>query len=147
MGSSPVSDTLQRRALKILMEVKLKAHKACIKDMLAASVQTFEGHLECLDEIMKRLKEVGLQVNISKSGMCQKGEERLSFWVTAEGHKPLASRVQGMLELLLPRNNKEVWMFAGIINFVKNHVPRRAALVEPNTSLTKDSVSFNWQQG
>jgi len=54
------------------MDVKPKAPKVYIDDILAVSGQTFDEHLEYLDEIMKRLKEAGLQVNINKSSICQK---------------------------------------------------------------------------
>jgi len=63
-----------------------------------------------------------------------------------EGYKPLESRVQGIIDMLPPRNKKEVCIFVGMINFIKNHIPRRAALMEPITRLTKKTFLSSGSQ-
>ena len=35
-------------------------------------------------------------------------------------------------------------MFLGVLNFIKNHIPRRAKICEPITWLTKKDVKFVW---
>jgi hypothetical protein len=35
-------------------------------------------------------------------------------------------------------------MFLGVLNFIKNHIPRRAAICKSITRLTKKDVKFVW---
>jgi hypothetical protein len=50
-----------------------------------------------------------------------------------------------MLAILDPTNIKDVRHFLGVYNFIKTHIPGRAALMEPITRLTKKDVKFAWE--
>ena len=99
MGVAPASDVFQRRVSNLMMEVKPKPSKCYIDDTLAAFVHAFDEHIECLDVIFAILKEAGLQINLSKFTLCQKALEHVGFWLMPNGHRPLASRVQGTLDI------------------------------------------------
>jgi hypothetical protein len=43
-------------------------------------------------------------------------------------------------------NIKDVRHFLGVCNFIKNHIPGQAALMEPITRLTKKDVKFAWEE-
>ena len=146
MGTSPASDVFQGRLQNILMSLEPRPPKVHIDDILAVFRHTFEEHLKYVDDIMTRLQEAGLQVNINKSALFQKELECLGFWLTTQGYKPLDSRVQGTLDMLPPRNIKEVRIFVGMVSFIKNHIHKRARIMEPITRLTKNEVRFKWEQ-
>ena len=76
--------------------------------------------------------------------MCQEELEWLGFWVTREAYKPLELRIQGVLDLKPLRNKKYVQAFVGMVNFIKNHIPRRAQMLAPLTKLTRKDVVFKW---
>ena len=82
--------------------------------------------------------------NTSKSALFQKVLEFVSFWLETNGYRPLASRIQGILEVDLPRDKKEVPTFNAMVNFIKNHIPKRAAVLEPIIQLTRDNEPFIW---
>lgn len=102
--------------------------------------------MEYLEQIFLRLKETGLQINLTKSALSQWALEYLGFWVTREGYKPLASRIQGILEMERPRSKKEVRIFNSMVNFIKNHISQHAAILEPIKRLIKDGEPFVWKE-
>ena len=67
-------------------------------------------------------------------------------WVTRKGYRPLTSRIQGILDLKPLRNKKDVQAFVGMINFIKNHIPRRAQMLAPLTKLTRKDMKFKWTE-
>ena len=45
-----------------------------------------------------------------------------------------------------PKKGKQVRGFLGTVNFIKNHIPNRAALLQPLTELTKKDRRFEWKE-
>ena len=43
-----------------------------------------------------------------------------------------------------PTNLKQVCGFIGVINFIKNHILNRVAIIEPITRLTRKNEKFIW---
>ena len=74
--------------------------------------------------------------------MCQKELEFVGFWLMTNGHEPLAFRTQGTIDVKPLKNKKEVRICMQIVNFIRNHMQRRAETLEPLTNLTKDDVPF-----
>ena len=101
MGVAPASEFFQRSVSNLMMKVttKPKSPKCCTDGILAAFIQTLGEYVECLDVVFEILKEAGFQINLSKSALCQKALEHVGFWLMPNGHRPLASRVQGTLDI------------------------------------------------
>jgi len=146
MGTSPAADVFQGRVSNRLIDIKPRPPKTYIDDILAAREYNFEYHITYLHDIFTRLIEAGLQVNLVKSALCQKALEYVGFWVTTQGYKPLESRIQGILDMQPLKSKKDVRTFIGMINFIKNHIPKRAAILEPLTRLTKEMEKFQWKE-
>ena len=70
-----------------LME-SLEYVQAYINDLLCISRGSLEDHLEKLEEVLKRLCEVGLKVNAEKSTFCALEIEYLGYILTRDGIKP-----------------------------------------------------------
>ena len=45
-----------------------------------------------------------------------------------------------------PKTVKQVRGFLGTVNFIKNHIPSRAAIMQPLTNLTKKDTRFEWTE-
>jgi len=63
----------------------------------------------------------------------QKALEFVGFWLEQNGNQPLASWIQGIFKVEPLRDKKEVHTFNGMVNFIKNYTPKRAAGMEPIT--------------
>ncbi len=70
--------------------------------------------------------------------------EYLGFQLHRTGYKPLPSRVSAILRINPPENLKQIRAFLGVINFIKNHIPRCAKICEPITWLTRKDIKFIW---
>jgi hypothetical protein len=85
-----------------------------------------------------------MQVSADKSRFCQESVEYLGFQLHRTGYTPLPSRVSAILRINPPENLKQIRAFLGVINFIKNHIPRRAEICKPITQLTCKDVKFTW---
>jgi hypothetical protein len=115
-----------------------------IDDILHFKGDTFKQHLSILDEILGLIGKNGVQVSAEKSRFCQESIEYLGFQLNRTGYEPLLSQVSAILRINPPKNVRGVRGFLGVLNFIKNHIPRRAEICEPITRLTKKDVKFVW---
>jgi hypothetical protein len=90
------------------------------------------------------LKENNLQVNGDKSSFCAIEAEFLGFVLTRQGVKPQVKKVEGIVKIATPKTVKQVRSSIGMINYYKDHIPRRSDLFTPLTTLTKKGARFKW---
>ncbi len=95
MGRAGSPDIFQAEMMK-LME-PLEYVRAYIDDLLCISRESFDSHLDKLEEVLKRLCDVGLEVNADKSTFCALEIEYLGYLLTKDGIKPQSNKVQAIL--------------------------------------------------
>ncbi len=83
-----------------------------------------------------------MQVNADKSEFCSQALEFLGFTLTPTGYHPLKKQVEAIMQILPPKNVKDIRHFSGVINFIKNHIHGRAGIMQPITKLTKKGKPF-----
>ena len=83
MGLCNAPDLFQER-MSLLME-GLEFARAYIDDLLVISNGTFDTHLDHLEQVLTRLSEAGLKVNISKCKFCQPELEYLGYMISRNG--------------------------------------------------------------
>jgi transposase InsO family protein len=79
-----------------------------------------------------------------KSSFCAYEAEFLGFVLTRQGVKPQVKKVQAVLKIEPPKTVKQVRSFIGMINYYKDHIPKRSELLSPLTTLTKKGARFKW---
>jgi hypothetical protein len=52
--------------------------------------------------------------------------------------------VSAILRINPPKDVSGVRILLGVVNFIKNHIPRQAEICEPITRLTRKDVTFVW---
>jgi hypothetical protein len=108
-----------------------------IDDIALITNESFENHLNQLDDILQRLKENNLEINGDKSSFCAIEAEFLGFVLTRHGVKPQVKKVEAIVKIATPKTVKQVHSFNGMINYYKDHIPHRSDLLTPLTTLTK----------
>lgn len=107
-----------------------------IDDLLVFS-QNEEQHREHLRELFQRLTKYGMLINTAK---CEFGLHTITFLgheVSANGLRPLQTKVQAILDYPKPKNVKELRRFLGMFNFYRRFVPNASSLQAPlNAALT-----------
>ena len=143
MGVMPATDLFQARMMHVFAEMQEKRPFPYVDDILHFKGDKFEEHLAILNEILQRLADCGFQIS-DKSRFCQTSVEFLGFRLDRTGYSPLPTRVDAILRIQPPTNVRQVRGFLGVINFIKNHIPNRAAICEPITRLTRKNEKFAW---
>lgn len=101
-----------------------------IDDLLVFS-QNEKQHREHLRELFERLTKYGILINSTK---CEFGVPTITFLgheVSANGIRPLQTKVQAILDYPKPKNIKELRRFLGMFNFYRRFVPNASALQAP----------------
>ena len=142
MGLSNSPDIFQERMMDIMRD--LEHVRAYIDDLLCISCESFEDHLNKLEEIFKRLQEAGLKVNANKSFFARPELEYLGYWITRRGIQPIAKKVDAIQKIAEPRNKKELRRFIGLVNYYRDMWVRRSHLLAPLARLTSKTVKWKW---
>jgi transposase InsO family protein len=117
--------------------------KVFIDDIVVWSA-TPEEHAEHLRAVLERLRSAGLQLKTPKCHFGLDEVELLGHSVSAEGVRPLESRVEAIKNLGPPKNIHALKSFMGMANYYRNHIPGFASLAIPLTDLTKHNQPFIW---
>ncbi len=133
MGMSGSADIFQAEMMD-LMET-LEYVQAYIDDLLCISRESLEDHLDKLEEVLKRLGNVGLKVNAAKSFFFTHEIEYLGYMLTRGGIKPQIKKVQAILAINLPNNVKELRHFLGMIQYYRDMWVKCSEMLAPLSDL------------
>ena len=114
-----------------------------VDDLLVASPDAV-SHRQHLREVLMRLRDAGLVINPKKCVFGVNKVEFLGHEVSADGIRPLESRVKAVQDFPPPRDVKQLQRFLGMINFYRRFLPSLALIVSPLTVLTSPSRVFEW---
>ncbi len=103
--------------------------KAYLYDLLCISKLSHEDHLEKLDEVLRQLCNVGLQVNAAKSTFCALEIEYLGYILTRDGIEPRSNKVQAILVIKPPTGVKQLRHFLGMVQYYRNLWARRSKIL------------------
>ena len=98
---------------------------AFVDDIIVFSNSPDE-HVNHLNELFSRLKNFGVIVNPTKSQFALSKLQFLGHVVTANGIKPLPSKVEAIQKCPLPKDVKQLRTYLGVINFYHRFVQNLA---------------------
>lgn len=119
-GLRNAAQTMQRLINNTLAELPYVF--AYIDDLLIAS-SSFEEHLIHIENVLKKLAEQNLAINLEK---CEFGQSSLTFLghnISANGFKPLSSKIEAIQRIPQPKIAKELKSFLATINFYRRFLP------------------------
>jgi transposase InsO family protein len=118
-----------------------------LDDILISSSSEIE-HGEHLNQLFKRLQDYGVLINTSKCVFGQPEVTFLGYSVSADGIRPLDSKVQAINDFPAPQTIKQLRRYLGMLNFYRRFVPGAARILVPLTALLagdpKGSTSIDW---
>jgi hypothetical protein len=142
MGLCNSPDIFQEKMNELFSD--MDTVRAYIDDLLIITNKSYEHHLGKIDDVLKRLKDAGLKVNLTKSFFGKQELEYLGYWITRQGIKPLTKKVDAIHNLKPPTTRKQLRSFIGIVNYYRNMWKGRADLLAPLTALTSDATKWKW---
>ena len=135
--------TFQRIMDVVLSDVKYSQVMVFLDDLLIFS-ETFEEHLERLENVFKRLKDAGLTVKPSKVFLMLPGVKYLGHFVDDTGVKMQKEKLEAIINYPRPKNVHDVKAFLGLTGYYRRFIRNFASLSEPLCRLTRKDLPFLW---
>lgn len=141
-GYSEAPAEFQKRILQIFNDfIRSGKILVYIDDILIPTV-TIRENLNILKEVLIRLKEYGLELNLAKCTFLRKEIEYLGYLISEEGISMCKRHVQAILEFPQPRNVKEIRSFLGLTNYFRKFVKDYSIKTRSLQALVKKDKEF-----
>ena len=114
-----------------------------IDDILVFS-RTLEEHLLHLQQVIKRVVEIGLKLKPTKCKFVRKELEYLGHVISREGLKPNPRLVDAVRNFPRPETAQETRRFLGLCSYYRKFIPRFAEVANPLHYLTRKDTDFAW---
>ena len=118
-----------------------------IDDIVVFS-QSFEEHLEHIQQLLSILSKHNFQLNPAKCSIFHQQIDYLSHTISQNGVKPNNEKMQSIIKLREPSTLKEANKFLGAISWYRKFIPQFATIAAPIhaiTNLTKlNRKKFMW---
>ena len=116
-----------------------------VDDTLITS-KSVHQHLEHLDELLTRLEENNLTLNLNKSHFFKEKTKFLGFILTVKGIQPDPEKVEGITNFPEPINVKQQRGFLGLVNFYSKFSSKHAEETVPLLHLIKKTTPWKWDE-
>ena len=131
-------------ALRDYLDVFCSAY---VDDILIYSSGSLEEHRDHVRQVLQRLREAGLQIDILKCEFEVKSTKYLGFIIEAEkGVRMDPAKVSAILEWEAPRTVKGVQSFIGFANFYRKFIQEFSTIILPIMKLVRKDVTFRWDE-
>ena len=129
-----------------LMESTLAGipHVAVFLDDICVTGSTEEEHLQNLGEVLKRLEDVGLQVNQQKCTWMAPSVTYLGYKVGSAGIEPTADKTKAVREAPEPKDVTQLKSYLGLLLYYNRFLDGVATVAAPLYALLKKGVPWVW---
>lgn len=113
-------------------------------DDLLICAENEEEHDKILKCVLERAKESNVKFNKKKFQYKKSEVKYFGHIFSKHGMKIDPDRVKAIVNMKSPTNKKELQIFLGMINYLRNFINKLADLTAPLNSLLKKEVSWLW---
>jgi hypothetical protein len=142
-GFKNATNTFTRTMSTVFKELGDKFLKIFVDDFNIHS-ENWEEHLQHLDAVFFKLREVNLKLNPSKCCFATKSIMFLGHVVSNEGTKPDPGKIDAVVHFPKPKIVTNIKSFLGLTGYYRNYVRGYSRLAVPLFELTKKDVAFVW---
>ena len=120
---------------------------AYVDDILIFSSGSLEDHRTKVKQVLGRLGECGLQLDIKKCEFETQSTKYLGYIIDiAQGIRMDPDKLLAIHEWKTPQTVKGVRSFLGFANYYRLFIKQYAGVVKPLTDLTKKGIKFEWTE-
>ena len=144
-GLSSAPSVFQELMNKVL-GTSLNKHGIAYLDDIIIYSESFEKHLEHLNDIFDKLQKAGLKLKMSKCNFLMKEVHYLGHILSEKGIAPDPDKVRAIKELRPPKSVREVRSVVGMTSYYRKFIDHFSEIIRPLTELTKKNVRFCWKE-
>jgi hypothetical protein len=145
-GLKNATSTFTRTMSLVFKDLGSEFLKVFVDDLNVHS-KNWEDHLQHLEVVLAKLREVKLKLNPGKCCFAARSIVFLGHVVSHEGTRPDPSKVDAVVHFPVPKTVTDVRSFLGLTGYYRNYVKGYAQMAVPLFELTKKEVAFVWDRG
>lgn len=113
-------------------------------DDIVVYSDTLDNHATKLREVLKRLSDFNLKLQVDKCEFLKKDVMYLGHLITENGVKPDPEKIKVVKEFPIPLTAKEIKSFLGFAGYYRRFIPNFSHITQPLTKLLKKDAPFMW---
>ncbi|GBG77814.1 hypothetical protein CBR_g25745 [Chara braunii] len=111
-------------------------------DDILVYIRSLDEHVEHLRTVLERLRQAKYKANRDKCEFAQQELKYLGHYVTPEGIRPLADKIEAIRVWPEPTNTTDVRSFMGLAGYYQQFIIRYSRIAAPMTILQSPKVPF-----
>ena len=137
--------TYQRYMNDVLFEYLDDFCTAYLDDILIYSENVAEHEIH-VKKVLQRLRDAGLQADLSKCEFSVTRTRYLGFIITTQGIEVDPVKVAAVVNWGVPSNVRGIQSFLGFCNFYRRFIPKYGRIAKPLVNLTKTGIPFDFDE-
>ena len=143
MGLSSAPNSFELLMDKVLCGLTFKSCLCYLDDVLVCS-ETFDGHLQDLENVFSRFRNAGLKLNPQKCCFAKSSCIFLGHHISSQGIKSPLDRVQVLQNYPSPQKVKELRRVLGLFGWFRKFIPHYSEITQPMAKLLRKGTTFHW---
>jgi len=145
-GLNNATSTFTRTMTEVFKDLGSKFLKVFVDDLNVHS-ENWGEHLQHLNAVLCKLREVNLKLNPNKCCFVAKSITFLGHVVSKEGTRPDPGKIEAVLHFPTPKTITSVRSFLGLTGYYRKYIRGYSRLVSSLFELTRKDVAFVWDVG
>jgi hypothetical protein len=145
-GLKNATCTFTRTMSEVFKDLGSKFLKVFVDDLNVHS-ENWDEHLQHLNAVLYKLREVNLKLNPNKCYFAAKSITFLGHVVSKEGTRPDPGKIEAILHFPTPKTITSVRSFLGLTGYYRKYIRGYSKLASPLFELTRKDVAFVWDVG
>jgi hypothetical protein len=145
-GLKNATSTFTQTMSEVFKDLGSKFLKVFVDDLNVHS-ESWDEHLQHLNAVLCKLREVNLKLNPNKCCFAAKSIIFLGHVVSKKGTKPDPGKIEAILHFPTPKTVINVRLFLGLTSYYCKYIRGYSKLAGPLFELTRKDVAFVWDVG
>ena len=116
-----------------------------VDDLILGS-KDLKIHLQHMEQLYIRLRRGKLRLNPKKVQLCKTSVQFLGQTITKDGFAPVPSKIEKLLQLKVPKNQKELKIYLGAVNYYRAYLPMFGRNSSSLNELLKKNTPYIWTE-